>query len=245
MPSRFDIGTEALFGANRVQGRVERFEFENGPNLRLVDSEALGAEPFDVAYGEGYVWVVSPRPEGPADKYVVTTFDAGTLEKVSSFGVPSIAHLEFGYGWLWVGTNEGLWRVDPETDERKIVEGIDFATDVSAGAGAVWAFGVDMPGRQAHVVRIDPEAARVAGRTAVGGFFGQVEADAEFGVWVLSDSTETVRTLTRVDPVSGRVIGEDVLLEGGVMEMTAGLGSLWVVDDSQQTLSRIGVDTER
>ena len=239
-PPEIDLGPKAVFGANTFFRTVERYALEGRP-VEPNDSAEVGAEPIDLVYGNGYVWVTSPVPGGPADRYVVSKFDAESLDPVSRFRVPAIAHLAFGYGWLWVGTNQGLLRVDPQTDDHTKVARVASVSDVSAGAGGVWVY--EDPKRlfDARVTRVDPEVARVVDRTPVRGFFGNVEADGRNGVWVLSSTSETERSLLRIDPASGRKMGDALRLEGGVMEMTSGLGSLWLVDVSQEDLRRIDV----
>jgi hypothetical protein len=119
---------------------------------------------------------------------------------------------------------------------------VDSVSDVSAGAGRVWAYANPGSGLDASVVSIDPETAAIDERIPVRGFFGEVEADPANGVWVLTSVTETERDLVRIDPASGRHLGEPLRLEGGVMETASGLGKLWLVDSSQGTLRRIEVD---
>ena len=240
-PAFADVADGIVFAVGPGPGgssRLVRLDPQSGAG---ADGE-VGETPVDVVYGDGFVWVSSSAPGGPVDEYAVTKYDAQTLERIGSIPVPSFAHLDFGHGRLWVASEGGLVRVDPRTEERSELAGAGALTDVSVGAGAVWAF--ERPegrSRDGHLLRVDPERGEVVERVGVRGYFARVEADARNGVWVLASRTEQLKHLFRFDPVSGDRMDAPLKLGAGVMVMESGRGSLWIVDDAEGTLARIDV----
>ena len=100
---------------------------------------------------------------------------------------------------------------------------------IAAGEGAVWVAAAD-----GTVTRIDPgteEARRVAAVPDPGGI-----AAGGGGVWVTSRSG---RSLTRIDPRSGRVAGRPVRVGEAPADVSVGGGSVWVANTGSATVSRI------
>ncbi|MFN2489742.1 MAG: hypothetical protein ABR529_08420 [Actinomycetota bacterium] len=240
VPSSMAIADGALFGINNISGTLDKYELPSGRPAEPVDRVPLGAEATGVVVGGGSVWVASSAPEGPADRYVVRRFDAETLEELATVEVPAIANLDYGFGSLWAGTSQGLFRLDPSTDESSRIGDVGSVSDVSVGAGGVWVYQSPARGLEAEVLRIDPQGS-VAQRTSVRGFFGEVTADDVDGIWVLNSTSEFEKQVIRIDPASGSVLGAAIDLEGSIMEIASGAGAAWVVEDSQGMLTRVEV----
>jgi hypothetical protein len=237
-PTLVALGGDELFGVNRALRTVSAYDLVTG--LARV-TRSTPPEPTDVDFGGGLVWIASSQPGGPVDRYALRAHDPNSLRPVQSYkGLPSIAGIEYGYGYLWAATQKGLLRVDPDAVEIRRVAGMRAAADVSAGFGGLWAY-ANGRGTTSEVVRVDPASARVVERFPVEGFFGNVEAAHGAGVWVLSSTSEYEHHLRRLHPSTGEALGEALRLEGGAMELS-GLGRrLWVTDESQGTLRRLAV----
>jgi hypothetical protein len=239
-PSAIAVGEGRIFGANRATGAVTAYDLNTG--IPVQEAAAGLPDPTDVAFGAGFVWVASSDPKGPADRYVVTQHVPESLERVRIVPVPGIAHLEYGYGYLWAATSGGLFRIDPESGDALRVPGLGSASDASAGFGSIWAYeDPKRGGLRAGLSRIDPTRARVVEQTVLEGFFGNVEAHEGTGIWVLSSVQEYERNLLRIDPRDGAILGEPLPIEGGLVEMAPGFGGLWLTDESQATLRRVEV----
>jgi hypothetical protein len=242
-PTSIALGNGRLFGVDAATARLTSYDQQSGLALHEV---GIGPQPTDIAFGALSVWVASSDPDGPADAYVVSRYDATSLELVGRFDVPAIARLEYGYGHLWAATSRGLYRLDPHSGRVVRVGRVESVSDASAGFGSVWAYATPGGGGfEGAVVKIAPDTARVLGRTPVRGFFGNVEAHEGTGLWVLSSVQEYVRRLHRLDPRDGRPLGEPLRVEGGLVEIAPGLGGLWLTDEARSRLRLVEVRPAR
>lgn len=163
------------FGAGSLW--VSEFD-EGGGSVRRIDPRTtkvlakvrVAAEPIDVGFGFGSVWVVS-RAEGivsridPSSDRVVATIPVGDPQ-----GPFHPMDLAVGEGAVWVpGTDYRLYRIDPSTNEAT---GINVGAQdpggwgsmtVTAGLGSIW-----MRTAEDMVSRIDPTTHEVIGRFSFG-----------------------------------------------------------------------------
>jgi len=252
-PQVVAAGPEALY-VGRRGGLVEAW----GSNMRLpfantkTNVEHVG-EISGLAYGDGFVWVAGAgsSPELGCCEQKVLQLSSKDLSLVQSHAIPdmtmkylSYPSIDYGYGALWVTTNEGkgdgLMRIDPDTGAIETVPGIDSASDVAVGAGGVWVYENSSKAYRSRVMRIDPETLEVELETIVLGYFAWLEAD-DNGIWVLNASDETDRRLLRLDPVTGDSMGTSLRLGAGPFETTSGFDSIWITDEGKGELLRVDV----
>lgn len=216
---------------------------------------------YDLTIGGGAAWVAGSAPDGTPNRYVLGRFDlenfsrSGLTIEYESLQAP--AKLDFGYGYAWAAQDSsegGLVRFDPDTLEGTVVEMspdvslagasiVREASDISAGAGKVWAFA--SAGTTQMLVRVDPTTAHSEWFTLLPGAEGSpggvVEAHDELGVFVMAETGADSHKLFRVDPASGKVLGDPLDFGRGPFALESGLRSLWVADRSKDTVFRIEV----
>jgi streptogramin lyase len=199
----------------------------------LEHAVPVGSAPTEVAASDDWVWVLNSN-DGAG---TISKLDAGTRAVESTFSVPGTPrNLVSAFGSLWVGTVEGrVLRVDPETD---LVEhrwtlpnaGVSTAFDEDPGAGwlavspdAIWA------GSLRALSRIDPETSRLRRQTSAA--WGPMAYG--FGsLWIAARNLVRISTATmrHVSTVEGADFGVDV---------AAGLGSVWLADDTHHAIVRV------
>ena len=139
-----------------------------------------------------------------------------------------------------------LKRLDPRTGEVVATVSLKhFFTEipeVTYGAGSVWVSSGFYPGAAKVVLRIDPQTNRVVERIAV-----DAPSGLDFGhgsVWVTSAERGT---LSRIDPVSGKMVAKIEVGEGAVdIAADEGSGAVWVADWLKNgKLSRVDPETNR
>jgi hypothetical protein len=206
------------------------------PELTSVTS--VGNTPTDVAASDDWVWVINSN-DGVG---TISRIDARSRRLASTFSVAGTPRtVVAAFGSLWVGTTEGrVHRIEPGTD---LVEtswtlpnaGQSTAFEFDLGAGwlaaspnAIWA------GSSRALSRIDPSTERLRPRESP--TWGPMAYG--FGsLWVLG------RELERVSPATGRVVGT-VDLVGGRSDIATGFGSVWIADDEEQAVIRVGARQE-
>jgi hypothetical protein len=132
-------------------------------------------------------------------------------------------------------------RVDPVTRRTRVVPGIETieppVVRLAAGAGAVWA--VTTSGRR--LLRIDPRTARVTAALSVP---AEAVASDTSGVWTVCCGAGPRRgQLTRVDPVSNRVVAR-IRLPGFPHAVGVGPSGVWV-RDAAGLVWRVGPESNR
>jgi len=206
------------------------------PELTSVTS--VGNTPTDVAASDDWVWVINSN-DGVG---TISRIDARSRRLASTFSVAGTPRtVVAAFGSLWVGTTEGrVHRIEPGTD---LVEtswtlpnaGQSTAFEFDLGAGwlaaspsAIWA------GSSRALSRIDPSTERLRPRGSP--TWGPMAYG--FGsLWVLG------RELERVSPATGRVVGT-VDLVGGRSDIATGFGSVWIADDEEHAVIRVGARQE-
>jgi hypothetical protein len=129
--------------------------------------------PFEIAAGEGSVWVTGNSERGGD---VLHRIDPRTNRVVATAAFPrdSTGAMAAGEGAVWLVRSGSLARIDPDTAE--IAHTIPLESGprrhnfdrLTVGHGAVWVLaleGLDHPG---DVLRIDPEAQRIAATIPAG-----------------------------------------------------------------------------
>jgi YVTN family beta-propeller protein len=173
-----------------------------------------------LAAGGGALWVATPL-----SKVGISRIDTAT-ENISTFsvggpsfgfnsgsvgGVPGSSGIAFGAGALWVGTDAGVIRINPQSRvvSKTIGLGVVVPTALAVGEGAVWV--VARPGfrccpaetvGRGTLTRIDPTTNSVEETRAIGGYPSAI-AVGEGSVWIADPRT---RSVVRFDPRKDRVV---------------------------------------
>jgi len=215
--------------------------------------------PSDLAVGFGSVWVEGLLcTEEDGDVPAITRIDPET--NVAMPAVPvgsSSADVAAGEGAVWVTVSNAkqdsgeVVRIDPATGEvaaRVPIEGDP--RDVVVGEGGVWVLSL-IPGEEAHlcgaegpcqaapgslsgmeVLHIDPATNEVVGSYPNGLSVGVGEGAVWMGAWL----TEGDLGLLRIDPRTGRLIGEPLPRDfrgfagehGTIGTLVVGDGGVWL-----------------
>jgi len=218
VPSSLTWDGRSLWAADNVAPGLDRID--PGTN-RVVQRIALDADPFDLAWGYGSLWVSSyfhePREllrVDPATGQVLATITDVTL------GATGLA---VGDGAVWVASTYGnlVARIDPATNRVIATIPVEqYPLAVTVGSGAIWVRNEE----SSSVSRIDPATNRVV--ATIRGIFmsdGRTGEDAmaltSQGLWAASVQ------LVRVDTAHNRIAAKIDASGGGV---SAGFGSLWL-----------------
>jgi len=103
--------------------------------------------------------------------------------------------------------------------------------DLTVGGGSVW---ITPNGADGRLIRVSARTGRITGRlTARPVYFGSEVVFGHGHLWTGNDDEryKQGRTLTKVDPESGRVIGRPLVL-GSAQSLAVGLGAVWDADHS-------------
>jgi YVTN family beta-propeller protein len=172
--------------------------------------------------------VVGKPLRAPADAVAIAV-DQGAL------WVTSVAP-----GDLGVAGEDAVTRIDLASGRRMATITVRRAPlDVAATPGAVWV--TNSGGGGDSVARIDPRTSRVAGRPVRTGASPQSLAVGGGSLWV---ANHDARTVTRVDPASGKVVA-DIPVPSEPHRVAYGAGAAWVGNWHDNSVSRIDPTTNR
>ena len=181
-----------------------------------------------IAVGAGSVWI-------PADTTgMLVRIDPRTNTVASRIHIsPGSYTAAAGGGAIWITstTHNLVTRLDPNTERIVATIPVGPAPRFLAwGAGALWVLNQG----DGSVTRVDPETNQVVSTIAVGvpGEGGDIAVGAD-AVWV----TATGKPLSRIDPVTNRVVAQ-FLGEGGDAARV-GHGSIWLSNHDLQQVWRI------
>jgi class 3 adenylate cyclase/streptogramin lyase len=200
--------------------------------------------PHPLVVGQGGVWVI--RRDQLIQVDPVDGEEAGRA--TTGRGNPNSINIASGYDAIWLMTDVELLRVNPATREVRHVASLhrgpalSWTTDVTVGAGYVWAATSD-----GELIRLDPHTGGVA-RAKVPTSIDAIAAGAG-AVW-MSDLLEG--TVTRLDPETMEPDepleipdGADALVVDGadlwILSRTAGLVTPFV-DGQTRPQIRVGED---
>jgi class 3 adenylate cyclase/streptogramin lyase len=198
--------------------------------------------PHPLVFGQGGVWVI--RRDQLIHMDPIDGEEVGRA--VTGRGNPVSINIASGFDAIWLMTDNELLRVNPATQEVRSVLSLQrsrsWTTDVTVGAGYVWAVTSD-----GELIRFDPRTGDVA-RMRVPSSIDAIAAGTG-AVW-LSDLL--VGTVTRVDPETMDPDatleipdGADVLVMDGpdlwILSRTAGLVTPFI-DGQIRPQIRVGED---
>lgn len=182
---------------------------------------------YDVAVGEGAVWVTSH-----AGLYRI---DPATGAAVNVLPHDYLFRVALGHGAVWITTGEGrVLRVDPgsNTVTAEIDVGAGPVTSLAVSEDAVWVSAAS------DLVRIDPATNEVVARLRSQRGFGDV-AFGEGALWVIAGANKEGE-VWRIDPETTELLQRIPLANPSFWnEIAAGEGAVWVT--SSPTVHSDGV----
>jgi len=204
---------------------------------------SVGRTPNAITEGSGAVWIASLGQwigEG-----TVLRFDpaGGRMTgRVGPGGGGGPHALAVTHEALWVVTYKGVVRLDPRTLRRVAFVTTDrFPKGIAAARGRVWVTeGIPFI-RKGVLVGIDPRTNRRVGRAIP---LGRAPAAVALGAGALWVADELEGTVTRIDPLRGRVVAR---IRVGHMPtaVAAGQRSVWVANAGDGTVVRIDPRTNQ
>jgi class 3 adenylate cyclase/streptogramin lyase len=174
--------------------------------------------------GQGGVWLIR-RDQliqiDPIDEEEVRRAEIGS-------GNPVSINIASGSNAIWLMVDRALLRVHPATTEVQRVAELGthqigaFTTDVTAGAGVVWA-----AMSSGDLLRFDPATSRSSETTLASSI--DALAAGLGAVWTLDPLEET---LTELDPRTIDPVRPGISISGGVDALAIGEGAVWVLSRS-------------
>jgi virginiamycin B lyase len=160
------------------------------------------------------------------------------------------AELEFAVpespGWLAFAENmmfpkpDGLARIDPRAKEAKLLDPIAGIAKPCGGVvnafGALWTASCE----DGALMKLDAKTAKVSAKLAAGaGNMRGILAASADSLWMLTDGRTT---LSRIDPVENKVVGE-FRLPPGCANLTFAETALWVTCAAGNRVLRISAES--
>jgi hypothetical protein len=172
------------------------------------------------AVGEGFAWVTCSGSANPCAGNSVLKLDARTGTILATIPLPGPTNwITTGLGSVWVSTQAGLVKIDPDT--ARVVATFAIKTDHLATAGdSLWATGV--AGDLRDVAKIDPSNGNILKKVAFADPCEMLATDQ--AVWVsscMSSGGQRGDQLLRIDPTSGRILYRVPVRWGGSLAFAA------------------------
>lgn len=198
-----------------------------------------------LAVADGKVWVLGtsgtvvrldPRTNAVVGKPLRVPADAVAI----AVGQRALWVTSVAPGDLAAPLDDAVTRIDPASGRSVATITVRRGPlDVAATPGAVWV--TNAGGGGDSVVRIDPRTNRVAGRPVRTGASPQSLAVGGGSLWV---ANHDARTVTRIDPASGKVVA-DIPVPSEPHRVAYGAGAAWVGNWHDDSVSRIDPETNR
>jgi len=160
------------------------------------------------------------------------------LKPEADLAVPGATRSVFFTDAMWVGTKEGLARIDAKAN--KLMEPIAEATNVCAGMAlgfdTLWATSCST----GQTVRLDAKAGKSKASFVTGASeaLQGIAASAD-SVWILTDKRGT---LTRVDPADNKPVAQ-FRVPASCNTLTFAEGSLWLTCPAEDQVLRVNPQT--
>ncbi len=180
-----------------------------------------------VAAGEGFVWVVVDRPEGPGSLFRIVPDDPDALVDIEVGSSP--ADIAVGFGGVFVSdVDEGsVLVVGPVELTREDLPTAAEPIGLAVGPDALWVAAEQVTRLGAES---DPVFIPVGERP-----HGVAVAEDGGSVWVTDSQLATV---SRIDPATNSVVAV-FGVEGRPEAVAAGHGSIWVADRTGEHVTEI------
>jgi hypothetical protein len=179
---------------------------------------------FDVAVGEGAVWVARHTGGDPTDQAgEIVRIDPETDRVLARMPLERVGPIAAGEGGVWVATYPdadgvaSLVRIDPSTNgiggrttlpdlHYEVANGdrVFVPNDVAVGFGRVW-----VSTARGTVLSIDPTSGDVATQDGRAGTILGGLAVGTSSVWAWNDVVAPNAAVLRIDPDSGRFVGRE------------------------------------
>jgi len=235
----------SLWAANGDENKLFRIDPKRNAIVQTIQGPGY---PDSLTSGAGHLWAVNPN-DG-----IVTELDPSTGAVTGTIALPPGSPVEASFAragesglWLsWATAGGNAVRVDPRSKRAtpvqigraSLVQIYDFAP---AGPETLWVYAPSSSNpSQNAVYEVDPREPDLSQteEVPVGTTFGALAADAA-GVWATNFFGEDV---VHVDRGTLR-IDRRVVVGSAPVWITVGLGSVWVANTDDGTLSRIDPTT--
>ena len=246
------LGVLALTGEENVVVRPDSVAVIDPNSNEVIDSIPVGESPGPIAFAGGGVWVVNLNDQ------TLSKIDPVNRRQTEKLGLPGAgaaealpAQLAGDPGDLWVASNcfRELFRIDPKNGQvvqsftfRRLLGRLAFAScAVTTAPGSVW-MALDTPYEVVRVRAPADEPAFVALRIPlpIGERTGIVLGAGS--VWVSDRVALQGAAIRRIDPVSGHIV-KTIPVDDGSKDMAFAYGSVWVVNETRNSLLRIDPQT--
>jgi hypothetical protein len=219
-------------GADPIGAKLAELDERDWKSGKLLGRLRFDRGVFDLAYGDGSLWVTVGR--SPATLVRVNPATRRTIGKPIIVAPERAFGSAFGSGAVWeTGFDDGsLARVNPATGRVHRIKIGDAPVGVVVTGGSVW---VALRDRRT-VIRVDPHTLRVLQTSKVGDNPTYLAAAGGL-VWV---GNQTDGTVTRIDPRTGHTVGLPIrITTNDVGDLAVAGRSLWVTADFHHTATRI------
>jgi hypothetical protein len=202
------------------------------PKARTVD---LPSDPYDVAVGEGAVWIVTNASGARGGGRLIAIDPASGRVSETRPSASTLVGVTTGHGAVWVLEESGavLRRVSPRA--LNTVAEIPVGTGSSAvvaDPAAVWVANGDA-GRLLH---IDPSSNRIVARIAVRASDSVSLAAGGGAIWWIDKDRGTA---SRIDVERNRAVGSPLRLGGPAGGAAVSGRTLWVTMPTGRSVARI------
>ena len=208
-------GEDRLFRIDPANDHITAVPLHWHSGFHSVLPEGLG-----VAVGYGAVWLSS------TDLGEILRVDPSSGRVVVIEDGRGIGSLALGNGAVWVSEQNGVSRIDPNTNVLTgtaqigpVASADPVSVGIAFGEGSVWAAKVS----SGEVWQVSPASTTAIGRTLAGNNVAEVTA-GEGAVWV---ARRYAGTVVRIDPRT-RVVTKTIPVGPGAFRLTTGSGLVWV-----------------
>lgn len=227
-PDDVAVGLGAAWASDPSAGSITKLAFleGDGPDIRVGEP----GHHLDVAPGSGAVWVVSEN-----DSLYRIDPETNEVQTIDT-GIDRVSDVAAGQGTVVVLGGTSLVQVDPVSLIATPIATVEASDnqDLQMSEGAVWVANGDA----GEVTRYDLATGEASDAVYLGGNFTAI-ASGEGAMWMVSGDEGAEGRLTRIDPGTTEIIGARVRLEGRPYDITTGAGSVWVVNHSGNSVSRL------
>lgn len=236
-PVSIAAGDGAVWVGDARDGTVTRID----PETLDAKSIGVGAPAIDLAVHDGSVWVATGGfgTVVRVDTELESVADEISLSEPDDPVVPAVSSIAAGSEGLWVGSFDGLVRLDPRSGGElvRVDLGRTPALQIALGDGAVWATTI-----ASRVKRVEARSAEETVEFYAGSTVYPI-AVADDGVWVGAAASISERgQLWKLHPVTAAQ-ELSTRLPGWATGVAVGAGVVWVAVPSLDAILRIDPET--
>lgn len=201
---------------------------------RVVDVRRLGGGPKSIAVDHGAVWVAAIE----AGLVVrLDLADRSSVQTVGRAGRPGAIAIGNGIVWVADSFDDNLSLLDDSTgDQRQVIPKIHLR-QIAYGFDSLW--GTD--DIHDRLLRFDRQTGEISGETSLtADSYPTGLAVGSDAVWVANQGN---RTLSRIDPASGRILADGIALRAEPDGVAAIGNDVWVTSRASDLLMRVDAAT--